>query len=402
MPPAARLLLLLALALAVCGSLLPTTAGAATARQATARVAAFRPVKAASDTVVFRLAGIRPTSVQSGYVSLGRRNRPLAVGRIRSAVKRGVLRVRTPHGQATTRARLYVRSAVASAPYVLPTDAYHVSTTGSDDNPGTARLPWRTLGHAADAAQPGQTVAVHQGTYSQPGRITRLERNGTASAPITFVGMPGEELPRILGQLRIDGDYVRVRRVIADGPTGAVAATSSDNPGGEDVQVWIRGSHATLADSEVRESHWHAGVYVSEGAQDVSVVRNHIHDNGNFGNPGQANLDHGIYWDSGSGRIAENLVEHNHAYGVHLYPDASGVVVEGNTIRNNGRDGVIVAARSSNNLIVGNLVTGNRLGIRSYDLTGLGNIVRGNQLSGNREGNLRETRGLILQGNISG
>jgi parallel beta-helix repeat protein len=401
MPTAARLLLLLALALAVCGSLLPTAAGAATAHQATAKVAAFRPVKAVSDTVIFRIAGIRSSSVQSGYLNLGRRNRPLAVRRIRLAVKRGVLRVRTPNGQASTRARLYVRSAVGSAPYVLPADAYHVSATGSDDNPGTAQLPWRTLGHAAGAAQPGQTVAIHQGSYSRPGQITRLERSGTPNAPITFVGMPGEELPRILGQLRIDGDYVRLRRVIADGPTGPVAATSSDNPGGEDVQLWIRGSHSTLADSEVRNSHWHAGVYVSEGAQDVSILRNHIHDNGNFGNPGQANLDHGIYWDSGSGRIAGNLVEHNHAYGVHLYPDASGVVVEGNTIRNNGRDGVIVSDRSSHNLIVGNLVTGNRLGIRSYDLTGVGNIVRGNQLSGNREGNLRETRGFILQSNIT-
>jgi parallel beta-helix repeat protein len=402
MPAALRLPVLVSAALAMCVWLLPAPASAAAARQASARIEAFSPVKAASGTVVFRLAALRSSNVRSAYLNLGRRNRRLAVRRVRLAVRRGVLRVRTRGARSAKRARLFVRTAIGAEPYVLPADALHVSPTGSDDNPGTAQRPWRTLDHAAEAARAGQTVAIHQGTYSQPGRITRFDRSGTAGAPITFVGMPGEELPRVLGQLRIDGDYVNVRRLLADGPTGAVAQVTPENPGGEDVEVWIRGSHSMLADSEVRNSHWHAGVYVSEGAQDVSVLRNHIHDNGNFGNPAQANLDHGIYWDSGSGRIAGNLVEHNHAFGVHLYPDATGVVVEDNTIRNNGRDGVIVSERSSHNLITGNLVSGNRLGIRSYELTGAGNVVRDNQVWANHEGNLVETDGLILQRNITG
>jgi parallel beta-helix repeat protein len=403
MRPPVRLLLLAATALSVCAALVPATAGAAMATQAAGRIEVFRPATGATGaTMVFRLRRLRANSVKGAYVKLGSRNRRLPVKRIRTAVKRGVLRLRAPQRRSAAKARLYVRTTVDGDGYVVPADAYHVAPTGSDSNPGTAGLPWRTLDHAAEAAHAGDTVAVHAGTYARAGAITRLDNSGSAGKPITFVGMPGEDLPRVLGQLRIDGDYVEVRRLLVDGPTGHVAQSSSDNPGGEDVEVWIRGSHTMLADSEIRDGHWHAGVYVSENPRDVMVLRNHVHDNGDFGNPSQANLDHGIYWDSGSGRVAGNLVEHNLAYGVHLYPDASGVVVEDNTIRGHGRDGVIIADHASRNIIRGNLVTGNRLGIRGYDLSGTGNVVQDNQVLGNREGDLGETGGLILRGNITG
>jgi alpha-L-arabinofuranosidase len=43
----------------------------------------------------------------------------------------------------------------------------HVSVEGSDANPGTRRLPLRTIQRAADLAQPGDTVTVHAGTYRE-------------------------------------------------------------------------------------------------------------------------------------------------------------------------------------------------------------------------------------------
>lgn len=402
MAAARRLLLLATLALAACACVLPAAAGAAVATKSSARIEAFSGRDGGSRTLVFRLRGLRPGKVKSAYLRAGQSTRRISAARVRSAARRGVLRVRKVTTGRASHTRLYVRTAVAGDVYDLPAGAYHVSPTGSDDNPGTAALPWRTLDHAAEAAAPGDTVAVHAGTYSAPGRITRLDRAGTAGAPITFVGMPGEELPRVLGQLRIDADWVQVRRFLVDGPTGRVAQPTPDDPAGEDVEVWIRGSHTMLADSEVRDGHWHAGVYVSDAPTDVEVLRNHIHDNGNFGDPNQANLDHGVYWDSGSGRVADNLIEHNLAYGVHLYPEASGVVVEGNTIRDHGRDGIIVAESSNRNLIRGNVVSRNRLGIRSYELRGAGNVVQDNEVRDNREGDLSETGGLTLRGNVTG
>jgi hypothetical protein len=47
------------------------------------------------------------------------------------------------------------------------TSALHVSTTGSDDNDGSAERPFRTINQAAGVARPGDTVVVHAGEYRE-------------------------------------------------------------------------------------------------------------------------------------------------------------------------------------------------------------------------------------------
>ena len=44
---------------------------------------------------------------------------------------------------------------------------YHVSPSGSDRNPGTEDLPFKTIQRAADLAMPGDTVVVHAGEYRE-------------------------------------------------------------------------------------------------------------------------------------------------------------------------------------------------------------------------------------------
>ncbi len=67
----------------------------------------------------------------------------------------------------------------------------YVAIEGDDSNPGTEARPWRTLQKAASAVEPGMTVVVRQGTYSE--RLI-LRRSGTPSAPITFTAPPGESV----------------------------------------------------------------------------------------------------------------------------------------------------------------------------------------------------------------
>ena len=65
---------------------------------------------------------------------------------------------------------------------------FHVATSGSDRNAGTAARPWRTIQKALDTLEPGQKGLVHAGTYVED---LRMERAGTASAPISVEAAPG-------------------------------------------------------------------------------------------------------------------------------------------------------------------------------------------------------------------
>ena len=44
---------------------------------------------------------------------------------------------------------------------------YHVSKKGSDRNPGTEAAPFLTIQRAADAAEAGDGVVVHEGVYRE-------------------------------------------------------------------------------------------------------------------------------------------------------------------------------------------------------------------------------------------
>jgi chitodextrinase len=64
-------------------------------------------------------------------------------------------------------------------------NAFYVSKSGSNSNPGTAAAPWLTISHAASKVSPGDIVYVNSGTYHESVSITV---SGTASAPIIFDG----------------------------------------------------------------------------------------------------------------------------------------------------------------------------------------------------------------------
>jgi parallel beta-helix repeat protein len=214
------------------------------------------------------------------------------------------------------------------------------------------------------------------------GATTSFSHSGTSSAPITFTSEPGKERAVIRGYVRVTASHLRLSSFVFDGPTGTIVEKSSSNPNGEEVQVSIMGStDVELAHSEVRDNAWHAGVFVSK-ASNVRVVSNYVHNNGDASTG--ANLDHGIYWCSGSGTVANNTVAGNVAYGIQLYPTAANVVVNHNTVTGNGRGGIIVSREAAGNELRNNLVADNaEYGIRSYELTGSGNVAANNLLWNN-------------------
>lgn len=82
-----------------------------------------------------------------------------------------------------------ILAALLVSPQGLPPTTYYVETTGSNTNPGTILLPFRTIDHAAGVVGPGDTVLIRGGNYNE--RVT-CSISGTAAAPIRFASYPGE------------------------------------------------------------------------------------------------------------------------------------------------------------------------------------------------------------------
>jgi hypothetical protein len=68
----------------------------------------------------------------------------------------------------------------------------HVATTGADSADGSPSRPFRTISRAAELAQPGDTVTVHEGEYRE---WVRPRRGGLSGARrITYQAAPGEHV----------------------------------------------------------------------------------------------------------------------------------------------------------------------------------------------------------------
>jgi hypothetical protein len=99
-------------------------------------------------------------------------------------------RAASPTAGAEVAATRTVTSTAGATP-TQPGCTHHVALSGSDDNPGTTEAPWLTIQHAADAAQPGDTVCIAGGDYWAEGEL-RFSGSGATDSPITFTAAPGE------------------------------------------------------------------------------------------------------------------------------------------------------------------------------------------------------------------
>lgn len=112
---------------------------------------------------------------------------------------------------------------------------YHVATNGSDTNPGTSTQPWRTLSKANQALQPGDTVLIHAGTYTDQIRPARSGTSDTArityqaagdgNVNLTAVGNGGSSGAEDAGAIALGGrSYVTV-----DGVSQSLRVTPGSN-----------------------------------------------------------------------------------------------------------------------------------------------------------------------------
>ena len=90
---------------------------------------------------------------------------------------------------------------------VVWAEEYHVSPTGNDTNDGSASSPFKTINRAAQQAQPGDVITVHEGIYREK---VVPPRGGTSDRMrITYQAAPGERVV-ITGSEPVKG-WVRVQ-----------------------------------------------------------------------------------------------------------------------------------------------------------------------------------------------
>jgi len=69
---------------------------------------------------------------------------------------------------------------------------FHVSVNGSDSNAGSASKPFKTISAAAQVAQPGDAITVHEGIYRE--RVTPPRGGESDAKRIVYQAAPGEKV----------------------------------------------------------------------------------------------------------------------------------------------------------------------------------------------------------------
>lgn len=284
--------------------------------------------------------------------------------------------------------------------------SYFISPSGSDSAPGTEAQPWRTLQHAANTVAAGDVVTAAPGTYA--GFV--LTTDGTASAPIVFRGQAGAVINQAntaVPAVHLNGsDHVTVEgfRVI----NGSMGIRTANNTGvvlrGNEVTLVERcgilavASHGIRVENNVVHSTTLGGGIDIGGGSDGAVVRaNRVYDHLTFGI--RVNGDRAAAGSDGiaSGALVEGNHLSNNGRGAGAGIDLDGAV--GAVVRNNvihralgggiSLGGSLGAAGSTGNLIINNTVVIAPDGRWALRLSGgsTGNTLRNNILLNNNPSN---------------
>lgn len=262
-----------------------------------------------------------------------------------------------------------------------------VATGGNDGNAGTSGSPKATLIGGLNAANPGDTIQVADGTYT--GNVITT-KGGTSGNFITFQSenkwgakIVGNNLDADETAFLVNHPFIRVKNFEVTGAAsnGARNGVVIQNDNVEVIGNWIHHTCQFLTGGTSWEGG--AGVDVWSGGAtrtNLLIEGNKIHDIGLAGST--QTLVHGIYVGQPgvNARIHNNVIYDCEDFGVHCYPGsaASGWKVINNTIADNGR-GILIGSDSftRNNICYNN--PNNNYQVHD---TSTGTITRSNNLSG--------------------
>lgn len=220
---------------------------------------------------------------------------------------------------------------------------YHVSANGDDSNPGTEVTPWKTVQKAAAVLQPGDTVLIHDGTYSG---TVRPAVSGTSNAWITYKAYPGHH-PVLTSSENITFHIAGKSYIEVNGLT-----ITGTHPYGTGIEPDGPAHHIRILSNIVRDNG-ESGIGTGAGADYLFIEGNTIHGNCRTSPVWQGS---GIslwqlgWYDNAPG--VHNVIQRNRIYDNRLdaagtHTDANGIIIdvsgnnppvriENNVIFNNG------------------------------------------------------------------
>jgi len=201
------------------------------------------------------------------------------------------------------------------------TTQFYVTSTGDDSNNGSFDTPWKTLQHASNLAEPGDTINVAKGKYSP----FKISKKGTKSKPISFIA-DNAYIDAFSGRNR-DGIAIRkASHIIIKGFIVEYAKRAGISA--------ITCDHITIEWNQlIKNKVW--GIFT--GFCDNLTISNNV--------TAKSETQHGIYVSNTSTNIT---VFNNESFGNYK----SGIQLNGD--KNMGKEGLITFANVYNNTIYNN------------------------------------------------
>jgi hypothetical protein len=275
-----------------------------------------------------------------------------------------------------------------------PQTAFHlyVAPNGVDTNPGTEAAPFRSIERAGQAAFPDTTVHVAPGTYM--GGIKTLA-NGTPKARVYYLSTQrwGAKIVPPLNSSSPNawdnrGNYVDIVGFDVDGTI---------YQGGT---KWLNGIYSGGSYDSIRNNHVHhiatldsctsaegAGISIESYYHGIKseVIGNNVHDIG----PAGCRAIQGININT-PGKVANNIVYRVAFAGIHLWHDATNVIITNNTVSAShsgivvgGGDNYYTTGPNDQTHVSNNIVYDNKNGISELGATGKNNTYHNNLVSEN-------------------
>jgi hypothetical protein len=237
---------------------------------------------------------------------------------------------------------------------------YYVAPTGDDANPGSSQAPFRTIQRGLQAAQPGDTVWVEDGVYSE---VISFPRNGEPNRPIVLKSIRREgavldgasvSVPNWNGLINIrNRKYIVVEGFLVRNSAQRGIWVKGENDQSHDIsirncrtlntvlsgiaieytsRVVLEGCQASFA------GEGYAGFYLYRN-QDVSILDCLADHNGGAG----GGLAQGFVFLEGENYLVKNCISRSNARdGFDIGGDATGtqnITLEGCFSFENGEDG---------------------------------------------------------------